>query len=190
MGALGATSEDRSCIHDRVCFCRRGTSRYNYQSMAALGAEFLPVPAEKHIEKQNESILKDNMFKELHTKINKFLPGLGYCLAPKKEVMKSGAAVLRAGAVVSDPGARATVSARSAEGLGKHSKALYDGVKLTCSRVRMLMTWQASGGLSYVAPVHHRGAQCFVNHGNLKHDGQGGEVSLREFHAAVKPATV
>ena len=50
----------------------------------------------------------------------------------------------------------------------------------------MLMNWQASGGLSYVASVHHRGTQCFVYHGSLKHNGQGEEVSLREFQAAVQ----
>ena len=38
-----------------------------------------------------------------------------------------------------------------------------------------------------MASVHHRGTQCFVCHGNLKHEVAGGEeVSLIEFQAAVK----
>ena len=51
----------------------------------------------------------------------------------------------------------------------------------------MLMNWQAAGGLSYVASVHHRGTQCFVCHGNLAHGhAEREEVSLLEFQTAVK----
>ena len=51
----------------------------------------------------------------------------------------------------------------------------------------MPMNWQTSGGLSYVESVHHRGTQCYVNHGSLKHDVHGKELSLREFQPVVKP---
>jgi hypothetical protein len=134
--------------------------------------------------KQNESIMLRDKYTELYTEIDTILPALEYCLAPKKEGVKSGAAALRAAATVSAPGAGSTQ--KTNEGLDKHAKILYEWVKQGCSRVRMLMNWQAAGGLSYVASVHHRGTQCLVGHGNQFHEGPQNVVSLAEFQSAVK----
>ena len=50
----------------------------------------------------------------------------------------------------------------------------------------MLMHWQASAGVSFVAATHHRAAQCFRYHGNAKHGEGLKEVSLTEFQLAIK----
>ena len=54
------------------------------------------------------------------------------------------------------------------------------------SRIRMLMSWQGSAGMAYVASVHHRGLQCFRYCGNSKHDAHKAEVSLEEFQECIK----
>jgi hypothetical protein len=72
---------------------------------------------------QNESILKDKMCKEVYAEIDKILPALVYCLAPKKAGVKSGASALRASAMVSEPGAQ-TGAEKTPEALEEHSKAL------------------------------------------------------------------
>ena len=45
---------------------------------------------------QNEGIMKEKIFKEVYEGIDKVLPALVYCLAPKKSGVKSGATALRA----------------------------------------------------------------------------------------------
>ena len=50
----------------------------------------------------------------------------------------------------------------------------------------MLMTYQAQGGLSFVALAHHRCAQAFCSHGNTEHlDGRDPSVTLEEFQKAI-----
>ena len=54
--------------------------------------------------------------------------------------------------------------------LDTHGKILYEWLDTSkVSRVRMLLTWQSAAGLSYVASVHHRAAQCFRYQGNKMH---------------------
>ena len=50
----------------------------------------------------------------------------------------------------------------------------------------MYVSWQAAGGLSYVASVHHCAPQCFVSFGNIFHEGNGDDVSLDDFKVAVR----
>ena len=67
-----------------------------------------------------------------------------------------------------------------------YSQHLYDWIKKPQSRLRMLMTWQSSGGLAYVSGVHLLGMQCFIMYGNSKHEENAGEeVSLEEFQDAI-----
>ena len=62
---------------------------------------------------------------------------------------------------------------------------MYDWMNLDKSRLRMLMTWQCSGGLGFVSGVHLLGMQCFLKLGNSKHDAPGETVSLEEFQELI-----
>ena len=75
--------------------------------------------------KQNESIMLEKMFKEVYEEIDKILPAIAYCLAPKKAGVKSGATALRASATVSEQEAQ-TGGTKTPETLDQHSKALYE----------------------------------------------------------------
>ena len=72
--------------------------------------------------------------------------------------------------------------------LDRHAAVLYDWLDtLKVSRIRMLLHWQSSGGLSFVASVHHRASQCFRYHGGATADDQpNSAVSLSDFQAAIK----
>ena len=121
-------------------------------------------------------------YDELYAEIAKILPSLEYCLAPKKVSEKSGAASLRSTAQVSEG-----FKQKDPKDLKVHAKAVYEWLDTTkVSRIRMLMQWQASGGLSFVSSTHHRGAQCFRYYGNSEHDGGiKNEVSLAEFQECI-----
>ena len=75
---------------------------------------------------------------------------------------------------------------KTPELLDSHAKVLYYWVGATTLRVRMVMMWQAAGGLSHVVSAHHRATHCFVYHGNVKHEGPAQEVSLTEFQESIK----
>ena len=129
---------------------------------------------------QNEKVLNSGMFTELYSEIEAIFPALEYCLAPKKEFEKKGAAGMRSGAtqVVSD--------VKDPKLLQQHAKTLYEWLDLEKpSRVRMLLHWQALGGHSYVASVYHRAAQVFRYHGNTNQEVSGQTISLEQFQAAV-----
>ena len=133
---------------------------------------------------QNKALLQEERYTALYAEIELVKPAVAYCLAPKKQMEKTGAASLRSAAmeVVSEK------QGKSMENLDKYTKILYDWLdQKKTSRIRMLMMWQAAGGLSYVTSCHHRATQCFLGYGNKKHEGTGdGEVSLSEFQAAIK----
>ena len=70
--------------------------------------------------------------------------------------------------------------------LDRHGKVLYECLDTSkVSRVRMLLQWQSAGGLSYVAAVHQRAAQCFRYEGNNLH-GKESAVTLSDFQASIK----
>ena len=122
--------------------------------------------------------------KELYEEIDGLLPSLKYCLAPRKTPKKEGVASLRASAaapVVSGPSV-------SKPELEKHARIIHDWLGgARPSRIRMLLHWQSAGGLSHVAAVYHRTAQCFVKHGNKMHEGiGGGVVTLQEFQDGIR----
>ena len=133
---------------------------------------------------QNQFIMKEALLNEVYDEIDRILPSLEYCLAPKKVAEKTGASALRAaeGSVVSD-----TASGKDPALLDKHAKILYDWVQPDAvSRIRMLATWQASGGQPFVASVYHRATQCFKVYGNHCHAASGDGVTLEEFQQSIK----
>ena len=136
------------------------------------------------VRKRNGLVLEATKCKELYEEIDSILPSLKYCLAPRKTPMKEGAASLRASAaapVVSGPSV-------SKPELEQHARIIHEWLQgARPSRIRMLLHWQSAGGLSHVASVYHRTAQCFVKHGNKMHEGIGGEVvTLQEFQDGIR----
>jgi hypothetical protein len=160
---------------------RRGIAINRFLHAAKVFCEY---QLEAAVKRQNEAVIKDAMFKELYAEIDRILPSLQYCLAPKKAYKKEGASLLRASAVDT---AIATVS-KSEPDLDKHGKIVYEWLdKTKPSRIRMLQTWQSAAGMSFVAGVHHRALTCFRYYGNSHHKDSGvSEVSLTEFQAAIK----
>ena len=119
---------------------------------------YMKYQQEERNKKHNQMILSERIFTEVYAEIDKILPSVTFCLAPRKYAEKKGANLLRSSAM-GNPG---VVSSRSRADLQKHAKILYewlDPVKI--SRLRMLMNWQAAGGLSFVTSCHQRGVQCF-----------------------------
>ena len=53
------------------------------------------------------------------------------------------------------------------------------------SKIRMLHTYQSTGGLPFVAHVFHGSVQCFRKHGESQHATGKGPVSKETFIAAV-----
>ena len=143
--------------------------------------QYLVYQMTPEVKRQNEYSMKDSLSKELYVEIGGILPSVTYCLAPQKNKTRDGAASLRAAAcdpVVSEP--------KDLHELAKHGKVLYDWLKQGSSRVRMLLQWQACGGLSHVAAAHHRGVSCFIGWGQKHHSGGGTGVSLEDWQDAIK----
>ena len=133
--------------------------------------------------RKNTVLLNDELLKEVYAEIERLLPSLVYCLAPKKINPKTGSSSLRASGMESE----APVSTKSEAELDKHAQVVYDWLdKTKVSRIRMLMNWQACGGLSFVASVYHRSGQCFRYHGESLHEGKRDEVSLEDFQQCIK----
>ena len=135
------------------------------------------------VKRNNEVLLEPTKCKELYEEIERILPSIEYCLAPKKVSEKTGAASLRS----SVPGTDNTHSMKDPEQLDLHAKKLYEWLdKTKVSRIRMLATWQSAGGLSFVAGCHHRATVCFRHVGNMEHPEGGSEVSVTEWQEAIK----
>ena len=130
---------------------------------------------------QNLALLNAQKCKELYDEIDRVLPSLEYCLAPKKQSDKKGVASLRSSSEVSVPESKPT------EELCKHGSILYDWLSAEKpSRIRMLMNWQAAGGLPFVASVHHLCSRLFIEVGNSMHgEGNPSGVTLEEFTNAI-----
>ena len=144
---------------------------------------YLRYQNEDQIKRANKAIMDTTKYTELYEEIDKILPAITYCLAPKKVSDKKGAASLRCGVSTSEENEEKDPSM-----LDSHAKTLYDWLeKRSQSRIRMLLHWQSAGGLSFVAGCHHRAATCFKYHGNMQHEDQSGDaVSLEDFQAAIK----
>ena len=126
-------------------------------------------------------ILNVQMFDQVYAKIDKILPSVIVCLAPRKYAEKTGANLLRSSGSQTGPVAGCPQSE-----LEKHAKILYDWLDVKkVSRIRMLMNWQAAGGLAYVTSCHHRGVQCYRMCGAGSTAENAGTLSVEAFQAAV-----
>ena len=162
---------------------RRGVGINRFIHAMKTFCEYQNDPA---VKKNNDAVLKPSMYVELYKEIDHILPALQYCLAPKKQSEKKGAALLRSSCDVEE---QAQATGKSSEELDRYAKELYEWLdKTKLSRVRMMANWQSCAGLSFVAQCHHRAATCFRYHGNSVHAAGPSqhEVSLEEFQAAVK----
>ena len=156
-----------------------GFNRWAHAQMLFCKHQLIPA-----IKAQNEFVLSKSVCKELYEEIKIILPSLDYCLAPQKpSKKKSGAASLRSGGVsaLDQP-----VLARTPEDLDKHGKILYDWITKDSSRIRMLMTYQSAGGLSFVASCHYRATRCYRLFGNSIHTPGTPEVALKQWQEAIK----
>ena len=136
-------------------------------------------------QKANKAIFSEKIFKELNQEMLDIGPSFKYCLAPKKEYKpKDGASSLRSGGVSS---VSQTTEVKTNEELDKHAAIIYKWLDTEkASRIRMVMTWQSAGGLSFVGATHHRATQCFRYVGNCKHSETKKDVSLEEFQTCVR----
>lgn len=160
---------------------RRGVGINRWLHAVLVFCQYQKEPA---VEKTNAGLLKEEKYKEIYEEIDRIIPSLEYCLAPKKVSAKTGASSLRS----SGTELQQQVCIGKDEGqLDTHAKILYEWLDTSkVSRVRMLLSWQSAAGLSYVASVHHRAAQCFRYQGNKMHGEGITEVSLQEFQEGIK----
>ena len=158
---------------------RRGIAINRWLHAMLLFCRYQMDPA---VKKQNEGLLNADKCKEVYTEIERIMPSLEYCLAPKKVCEKTGAASLRSSvSVFEEPG-----MSKDPAMLDQHAKTLYEWLDTAkVSRVRMLAHWHSAAGMSFVAGVHHRAAQCFRYHGNKMHGDGDGEVTLTEFQEGI-----
>ena len=100
----------------------------------------------------------------------------------QKASEKKGSSTLRASSMQT-----AEKSTKSDTELDTHAAKLFAWLDTSKpSRIRMLLHWQSAAGLSFVASVHHRAAQCFRYYGNLKFSDTDASVSVSEFQDAIK----
>jgi len=69
----------------------------------------------------NELLLQPHICTALYEEIDRILPSLEYCLAPKKKKQSEGASVLRSAVAYDEP-----TEEKSPEKLNEHAKTLYD----------------------------------------------------------------
>ena len=103
--------------------------------------EYLKHQKSESMMKQNEFILKKEIYEQVYREIEVIYEAALYCLAGKKQYVKKGASALR-GAVSLD-----SRSDNKSEALLKErAETLYKWIGLAQSRLRMLMKWQSAGG--------------------------------------------
>ena len=126
-------------------------------------------------------MLKDEIFTQLYKEIDLIYESATYCLAGKKAYSKkNGGGGLRSGVSFSQPSEK-----KKDIELKTQAEKMFVFLTLPKSRLRMLMGWQAGGGLPYVAGTHLFGMRCFVKFGNASHNHGDKTVSLEEFQDAV-----
>ena len=157
---------------------RRGVGLNRYLQILVDFCQYQTMP---EIKAQNQVIMKEAMYLQLNAEVDEMLPVFKALLAPRKARESSGASALRTGIKSDQPASK--YSDQTA--LKQHAERLYRWIKQQQSRIRMLMTWQACGGLSFVVSVHQKAVQCFVQYGNSEHEGLDTAVSLQEFQDAV-----
>ena len=133
---------------------RRGVALNRYLQVLV---SFCKYQQRADIKKQNEKVIEGTMCQELYEEIIEMMPVFEILLAPKFAIVKEGAAALRTCVQVSQKSSDPDEQKLLAEG-GK----MYEWIRRARSRIRMLMKWQAAGGLSFVCAAHHRATQRFV----------------------------
>jgi len=142
--------------------------------------EYLKYQKSDIIKKQNEFIMKPDVYDQVYKEIDYIYEAAVYCLAGKKKVSKDGAASLRSGVSFEENAGKGKESDRIKE----NAKILYDWIRLDKSRLRMLIVWQSSGGLAFVSGTHLLGVQCFLSFGGKYHEDKP-SVSLEAWQEAV-----
>ena len=138
------------------------------------------------VRKQNAYIMNEKVYKELYEEIDRILPAMEYCLAPKKAYEKTGGSMLRS---ASQASSSRSITSKSLEDLDSYALQLFEWLDVTKpSRIRMMIQWQGAGGLPYVCSAHHRATQCFKYHGNTTHNSekQSKGIVAHEWVAAIK----
>ena len=137
---------------------------------------------ESSVKSQNKALLKEGMFNEIYAEIDRILPSVEYCLAPKKESEKKGSSTLRASSLE-----QVVKPTKTDTELDKHAAIVYSWMETSKpSRIRMLLHWQSAAGMPFVAAVHHRAVQCFKYFGNTNHSDTDPTVTLSSFQDAIK----
>ena len=95
------------------------------------------------------------------------LPVFKICLAPKKSRPAIGGASSLRGSIV-----QTKSETISKESITEAAKKLYAWVQPSkSSKLRMLASYQAAGGLSFVSYCYHRSVQAFVTYGEQAYGG-------------------
>ena len=142
--------------------------------------EYLKYQQTDTVQAQNKFILKEEIFAQLYAEIEAVFEAATYCLAGKKKYAKKGSASLRT-AVSFEPSDK-----KEEAKLRAYAANLYNWIKLPKSRLRMLINWQMAGGLPYVCGTHLLGTQCFLDHGNTYHEGEGDKaITLQVFQDCI-----
>ena len=143
--------------------------------------EYLKHQRQEKTMRQNEFMLKKDIYEKLYKEVDLIYDAALYCLAGKKQYTKQGASVLRSSVSLDSH-----TDKKSEQKLKEYSETLYKWIQLEQSRLRMLMKWQSAGGLAFVSWTHIMALQCFLLHGNMCHQGVGDQkVSLEVFQNAI-----
>ena len=107
------------------------------------------------------------------------LPVFKQCLAPKKGRSSIGGASALRGSIQL---AESAPSVKESD-IKASAKKLYAWVTAPKSKIRMLASYQAAGGLSFVTYVYHRSVHAFIKCGEKGYGGGG--VSEEDFVNAI-----
>ena len=134
---------------------------------------------------KNAFLMLPDKLASLYDEIDRILPSLECCLAPNRSSPTSGNSTLRSGVAVSET---SSAVARDPPELGRQAKIVYGWLDIkTASYIRMVQSWHAGGGLSFVASVHHRATQCFLYYGNSLHQTASQKyVTLGDFQECIR----
>ena len=181
MERVGAAAEWRSSVYDRVPFKERRETRYRSKSLVARPRALLQVPEGSNSQETERGYTERYEVQGAVCGNRQGIAIARVLSGTEESKRKKGSSSLRSSADVS-------ISENKPDNeLSKHAKILYDWVSIEKpSRIRMLMNWQAAGGLSFVSSVHHLCACCFSHLGNsMNDDTNEKKVTCEEFQNAI-----
>ena len=162
---------------------RRGIGMNRFLLAMKLFMEYQQEPAKRQ---GNDFLMRAELVSELYAEIDRVLPSIVACLAPKKEY-RGNQQSLRAAAHTPSQ-----VLAPPDEELNRHATVIFHWLQIrnNVSRVRMMLHWQSAGGLTHIAAVHHRAAQVFKYCGNhrapAEYDANTAGTTLSEFQECIR----